>query len=62
MNFVDLYKYEIGDKNNEPQKFQTHVVNWEVVTHKTENRIVSFESIKSFYCHMTHALFGSPLY
>ena len=40
MTFVDLYKYEIGDTTNEPQKFQTNVVNWEIVSHATENRVV----------------------
>ena len=40
MNFVDLYKYKIGDTNNEPQKFEKNVAHWSIASHSSEDRLV----------------------
>ena len=45
MNFVNLYKYKIGDINNEPQMFEMNVVHWSIASHATEDRLVWYQRI-----------------
>lgn len=51
MNFVDLYKYKIGDTNNEPQKFERNVVHWSIASHSSEDRLVFVQQDQPSNCY-----------